>query len=62
MSRLNPKIVVLVIFALAGNTLVIFTSDHGEMLDAHGMREKNVFYEESAHIPLLIRFPNKIKT
>jgi arylsulfatase A-like enzyme len=46
---------------LADNTLVIFTSDHGEMLGAHGMREKNVFYEESAHIPLLIRFPNQIK-
>lgn len=39
---------------LADNTMVIFTSDHGEMLGAHGMREKNVFYEESAHIPLLI--------
>ena len=47
---------------LAENTLVIFTSDHGEMLGAHGMREKNVFYEESAHIPLLIRFPNGIKS
>ena len=46
---------------LAENTLVIFTSDHGDMLGAHGMREKNVFYEESAHIPLLIRLPNKIK-
>jgi len=47
---------------LAENTLVIFTSDHGEMLGAHGMREKNVFYEESAHVPLLIRFPNRIKS
>ena len=46
---------------LTDNTLVIFTSDHGEMLGAHGMREKNVFYEESAHIPLLIRFPGQIK-
>lgn len=46
---------------LTDNTLVIFTSDHGEMLGAHGMREKNVFYEESAHIPLLIRLPNEIK-
>ena len=41
---------------LAENTLVIFTSDHGEMLGAHGMREKNVFYEESAHIPLIDSF------
>jgi len=47
---------------LADNTLIIFTSDHGEMLGAHGMREKNVFYEESAHIPLLIRFPGRIKS
>ena len=43
------------------NTLVIFTSDHGEMLGAHGMREKNVFYEESARIPLIMRFPKQIK-
>lgn len=46
---------------LEKNTLVIFTSDHGEMLGSHGMREKNVFYEESAHIPLMIRFPGHIK-
>ncbi len=46
---------------LADNTLIIFTSDHGEMLGAHGMREKNVFYEESSHVPLLIRFPGEIK-
>jgi len=47
---------------LTENTLVIFTSDHGEMLGAHGMREKNVFYEESAHIPLMIRFPGEIES
>lgn len=46
---------------LSENTLVVFTSDHGEMLGAHGMREKNVFYEESARVPLIIRLPNKIK-
>ena len=43
------------------NTLVIFTSDHGEMLGSHGMREKNVFYEESSRIPLIMRFPQTIK-
>lgn len=46
---------------LTENTMVIFISDHGEMLGAHGMREKNIFYEESAHIPLMIRFPEEIK-
>jgi arylsulfatase A-like enzyme len=47
---------------LADNTLLIFTSDHGEMLGAHGMREKNIFYEESVHVPLLMRFPGRIKS
>jgi len=46
---------------LTEKTLVIFTSDHGEMLGAHGMREKSVFYEESSHIPLLMRFPGEIE-
>ena len=46
---------------IASNTFVIFVADHGEMLGAHGMREKNVFLEESAHVPLLMRFPGKIK-
>ncbi|WP_281614961.1 sulfatase-like hydrolase/transferase [Flammeovirga sp. SubArs3] len=48
-------------YGMDENTLIIFTSDHGEMLGSHGMREKNVFYEESAHIPLIIWYPNKIK-
>ena len=46
---------------IASNTFVIFVADHGEMLGAHGMREKNVFLEESAHVPLLMRLPGKIK-
>jgi arylsulfatase A-like enzyme len=45
---------------LTNNTMIVFTSDHGENLGAHGMREKNVFYEESAHIPALISLPGKI--
>ncbi|MFC1762960.1 sulfatase-like hydrolase/transferase [Planctomycetota bacterium] len=46
---------------LEEDTLVLFTSDHGEMLGAHGMREKNIFLEESAHIPLCIRYPGHIE-
>jgi arylsulfatase A-like enzyme len=46
---------------LADNTLVIFTSDHGEMLGSHGMRGKFCFYEESSHVPMMIRFPGRIK-
>ncbi|MEM1212521.1 MAG: sulfatase-like hydrolase/transferase [Planctomycetota bacterium] len=45
---------------LADNTLVVFCSDHGEMLGAHGLREKNVFYEESARVPMMLRLPGQI--
>jgi arylsulfatase A-like enzyme len=45
---------------LEETTLVIFTSDHGEMLGCHGMQEKNNFYEESAHIPLIMSMPGTI--
>ena len=39
------------------NTIVVFTSDHGEMLGDHGMLEKRSFYEESSKVPLLIKVP-----
>ncbi len=45
---------------LAQNTLVIFTSDHGEMLGSHGMVSKMVFYEEAVRVPLLMRMPGMI--
>ena len=45
---------------LEDHTLVVFTADHGEMLGDHGMSSKFVFYEGSAHIPLLMRLPGVI--
>ncbi|KAI2488781.1 arylsulfatase [Fragilaria crotonensis] len=45
---------------IANNTLVVFTSDHGEMLGAHCRRGKNNFYEESARVPLLMKLPGVI--
>lgn len=42
---------------LTENTVIIFLSDHGEMLGSHGMREKNVFLEESVRVPLIIKYP-----
>ena len=47
--------------SLAADTLVVFTSDHGDMLGSHGLEDKNAPYEESARIPLLIRYPKLIK-
>jgi arylsulfatase A-like enzyme len=46
---------------LAENTLVVFVSDHGEMLGAHGLRGKFNFYEESVRVPFMFRYPGKIK-
>ncbi len=45
---------------LTDKTLVIFVSDHGEMLGSHGMSAKNIFYEESVHVPFLMRLPGVI--
>lgn len=42
---------------LLENTLILFTSDHGEMLGDHFMGAKSVGLEGSAHIPLLVRPP-----
>lgn len=44
---------------LAENTLLVFTSDHGEMLGSHGVRAKakQVPLSESAMVPFLLRYP-----
>jgi choline-sulfatase len=42
---------------LAENTLVLYTTDHGEMLYEHGLRGKFNFFEPSARNPLIARWP-----
>ena len=44
---------------LRDDTLVVFTSDHGEMAGAHGIFGKGVMFEESLHVPLIIRAPGQ---
>ena len=46
---------------LVENTIIIFTSDHGDMFFEHNRRNKGVPYEASAKIPFVIRYPNKLK-
>jgi len=36
------------------NTLIVFTSDHGECAGAHRFNQKTVFYEESTRVPLIV--------
>ncbi|MBT3342182.1 MAG: sulfatase-like hydrolase/transferase [Gemmatimonadetes bacterium] len=42
---------------LAEDTIVVFTSDHGEQMGDHGILGKTVMYEESVRVPLLLRAP-----
>lgn len=42
--------------------IIVYTSDHGEMLGEHGIWEKQKFYEASARVPLIIRWPANIPT
>jgi arylsulfatase A-like enzyme len=44
---------------LKEETIVVFTSDHGEMLGSHGVNptEKQVPWAESARVPFLLRYP-----
>jgi arylsulfatase A-like enzyme len=42
---------------LMANTLILFTSDHGEMLGDHRMFRKTFAYEGSSRIPMLVRPP-----
>ena len=45
---------------LSENTLVVFTSDHGEMAGAHGLFGKGVMYEEALQVPLVVRAPGQV--
>lgn len=47
---------------LADRTLVIFTSDHGNLLGQHGMMDKSVptFYDDLMRVPLLARLPGAL--
>ncbi|MBN2290791.1 MAG: sulfatase [Pirellulales bacterium] len=46
---------------LADNTIVFYTSDQGFYLGDHGWFDKRFMYEESYRMPLLVRWPAKIK-
>ena len=41
---------------LAEDTIVVFTSDHGEMFGAHSRSGKMIFYDEAARVPFLVRW------
>jgi len=46
---------------LADNTVIIYTSDHGENLGEHGLWWKNSMYEQAARVPLVVSWPARWK-
>jgi arylsulfatase A-like enzyme len=40
------------------NTLIVFTSDHGDLQGAHRWNQKTVFYEEASKVPFIMSFNN----
>lgn len=43
------------------DTLVVFTSDHGEQMGDHWLYGKAGFFDQSYHIPMIVRLPNGAK-
>ncbi len=43
------------------NTLIIFTSDHGDCQGAHGWNQKTVLFDESSRVPFMVVFPGVAK-
>lgn len=46
---------------LAENTLVVYTADHGYCLGQHGRFEKHCGYEPALRVPLVVRWPGRVK-
>lgn len=46
---------------LADNTIVVYTSDHGDMLHTRGAMKKQQPWDESLRVPFLVRWPEKLK-
>jgi choline-sulfatase len=57
-NRVGELLAALQETGFADDTLVIFSSDHGDMLGERGMVQKRTFYEFSSRVPLIIHFPD----
>ena len=47
---------------LAHNTLIVYTSDHGEQVGEHGLWWKQTFYEDSVKVPAILSWPGTLPT
>jgi arylsulfatase A-like enzyme len=44
----------------AANTIVVYTSDHGDMMGSHGFGGKRLPWEESCRVPFIVRYPGAV--
>lgn len=47
---------------IAEDTIVVFTSDHGDMMSSQGLTRKLFPWEESIRVPFFVRYPRKLGT
>lgn len=43
------------------DTVIIFTSDHGDCLNDHGLSQKWNMYEQSVHVPAIVSWPGEVE-
>ena len=47
---------------VAGDTLVVYSTDHGDLCGSHGMMDKHyMMYDDVVRVPLVARFPGRIR-
>jgi len=60
-NQIGRVLVALDRMGIAENTLVVYTSDHGDMGGSHGMVDKHcVLYDDVVRVPLMMRWPERI--
>ena len=47
---------------LEEDTIILLTSDHGDLLGTHGLFNKGNHYDEAIRIPLIVRYPRELKS
>src|SRR5439155_1279474 len=59
-ETIRPLLARLDQLALARDTLVVFTSDHGEAFGEHGHFQHDDLYAGTLHVPLVLRWPGRL--
>ncbi len=61
-AKIGRVLDALEVAGLADNTLIIYTSDHGEQLGDRDLWWKNTFFEESVAVPLILSWPGQVRS